>query len=160
MRRTARDLPLSVAPAFLRWAASGRTVPAAPLPWRNERLAMRDNALDTVRRGRPRWRDNDDVLQRAPGRGPVCARTLRLELPAVGTLTRPQIAAWVGVAPLNGARGTLRGRRMHVATTALLLSRCRSGDAVISHKMVAETNVVGACADKSSIPFSLRTARF
>src|SRR5206468_4156864 len=41
-----------------------------------------------------------------------CARTVRWALPALGTLTRQQIAAWVGVAPLNGARGTLRGRRL------------------------------------------------
>jgi transposase len=43
--------------------------------------------------------------------GPVCARTLLLELPELGTLTRQQIVALVGVAPLNGDSGTLRGRR-------------------------------------------------
>ena len=42
----------------------------------------------------------------------MCARTLLLELPEPGTLTRQQIAALVGVAPLNGDSGTLRGRRM------------------------------------------------
>ena len=36
---------------------------------------------------------------------------MRRELPALGTLTRQHIAALVGVAPLNGDRGTLRGRR-------------------------------------------------
>jgi transposase len=41
----------------------------------------------------------------------VCARTVLLELPELGTLTRQHIAALVGVAPLNGDRGTLRGRR-------------------------------------------------
>ena len=39
------------------------------------------------------------------------AQTLRLELPALGTLTRQQIAALVGVAPLNGDSGTMRGKR-------------------------------------------------
>src|SRR5882672_11649181 len=43
--------------------------------------------------------------------GPVCARTLLLARPELGTLTRQHIAALVGVAPRNGARGTLRGRR-------------------------------------------------
>ena len=43
--------------------------------------------------------------------GPVCARTLLLERPELGTLTRQQIAALVGVAPLNCDSGTLRGRR-------------------------------------------------
>jgi transposase len=57
------------------------------------------------------WRENDDLLQSAKGIGPVCARTLLLELPELGTLTRQQIAALVGVAPLNGDSGTLRGRR-------------------------------------------------
>ena len=51
------------------------------------------------------------LLQSAKGIGPVCARTLLLELPELGTLTRQQIAALVGVAPLNCDSGTLRGRR-------------------------------------------------
>ena len=42
----------------------------------------------------------------------MCARTLLLALPALGTLTRQQIAALVGVAPLQGDSGPLRGRRM------------------------------------------------
>ena len=77
----------------------------------NERLATLDNALDTVLRASPLWRANDDLLQSAPGIGPVCARTLRLELPELGPLNRLQIAALVGVAPLNCAKGTRRGRR-------------------------------------------------
>jgi transposase len=36
---------------------------------------------------------------------------LWLELPELGTLTRQQIAALVGVAPLKRDSGTLRGRR-------------------------------------------------
>ena len=71
-----------------------------------------DDAIETLRRASPVWRDNDDLLQSAPGLGPVCARTLRLALPALGSLNRRQSAALVGVAPLNGDRGTLRGRRM------------------------------------------------
>jgi transposase len=77
----------------------------------NARLATLDNDLETVLRASPLWRDNDDLLQRAPGLGPVCARTLLRALPALGTRTRQQIAALVGVAPRNGDSGTLRGRR-------------------------------------------------
>jgi transposase len=84
----------------------------AHITWLNERLAMLDNDLETLLRASPLWRENDDLWQSAPGIGPVCARTLLLELPALGTLTRQQIAALVGVAPLHGASGTLRGRRM------------------------------------------------
>jgi transposase len=92
---------------------SGRlqTDMAAPSAWLNERLAPLDDDMETLLRASPLWRANDDLLQRAPGRGPVCARTLVRALPALGTLNRRQIAALVGVAPRHGASGTLRGRR-------------------------------------------------
>jgi len=99
---------------------------AAPITWRTERLAMLDDALETVRRGRPLGRDHDGLWQSAPGIGPVCARPLLWALPAWGTRTRQQIAALVGVAPRNGDRGTLRGRRImwggraHVRTVLYL----------------------------------------
>ena len=83
----------------------------APLPWRQAALATLDDDLDTLRRASPRWRDHDALVPRAQGMGPVRAPTLRRELPALGTLTRQPIAAWVGVAPLHGDRGTLRGTR-------------------------------------------------
>jgi len=84
---------------------------AAHIAWRNARLATLDTDLETLLRASPLWRENADLLQSAPGIGPVCARTLLVELPELGTLTRQQIAALVGVAPLNGDSGTLRGRR-------------------------------------------------
>jgi transposase len=84
---------------------------AAHIVWLNERLATRDDDIETLLRASPLWREHDDLWQSAPGIGPVCARTLVLELPELGTLTRQQIAALVGVAPLNCDRGTLRGRR-------------------------------------------------
>ena len=84
----------------------------AHITWLNERLATLDDDLETLLRASPLWRENDDLLQSTPGIGPVCARTFLLELPELGTLTRQQIAALVGVAPLNCDSGTLRGRRM------------------------------------------------
>ena len=57
------------------------------------------------------WRAQDDLLQSAPGVGPVLSTTLLAELPELGSLNRKQIAALVGVAPLNRDSGTLRGRR-------------------------------------------------
>jgi transposase len=84
----------------------------AHITWLNERLTTLDDDLETVLRGSPLWRENDDLLQSTPGIGPVCAQTLLRALPELGTLTRQQIATLVGVAPLNGASGTLRGRRM------------------------------------------------
>src|SRR5262247_1612748 len=84
----------------------------AHIVWLNARIAPLDDDLETLLRASPLWRENDDLLQSAKGIGPVCARTLLLELPELGTLTRQQIAALVGVAPLHCDSGTLRGRRM------------------------------------------------
>jgi transposase len=84
----------------------------AHIAWLNARIATLDDDLETMLRASPRWRENDDLLQSVPGIGPVCARTLLRELPELGTLNRQQIAALVGVAPLNCDSGTLRGRRV------------------------------------------------
>jgi hypothetical protein len=83
----------------------------ARITWLNARIATLDDDLETMLRASPLWRENDDLLQSVPGIGPMCARTFLLELPELGTLTRQHSAAWVGVAPLNGDSGTLRGRR-------------------------------------------------
>jgi transposase len=83
----------------------------AHITWLNARIATLDADLETMLRASPLWRENDDLLQSVPGLGPACARTFLLELPELGTLTRQQIAALVGVAPLNCDSGTLRGRR-------------------------------------------------
>ena len=84
----------------------------AHITWLNAAIATLDDDLETMLRASPLWRENDDLLQSAKGIGPVSAHTFRLELPELGTLTRQQIAALVGVAPLNGDSGTLRGTRM------------------------------------------------
>ena len=63
-------------------------------------------------RASPAWREDDDLLQSVPGIGPVLATTLIAELPELGHLNRKQIAALVGVAPLNCESGILRGRRI------------------------------------------------
>jgi hypothetical protein len=52
------------------------------MAWRNERLATLDHDIETLRRASPRWREHDDWWQRAPGIGPVGARTLVLARPA------------------------------------------------------------------------------
>lgn len=83
----------------------------AHIAWLNTRLATLDDDLETALRASPLWRENDDLLQSVPGIGPVCARTFLRELPELGTRNRQQIAALVGVAPLNCDSGTMRGRR-------------------------------------------------
>ena len=51
------------------------------------------------------------LLASTPGIGPVAAATLMAELPELGTLTKKQIAALVGVAPFACDSGAWRGRR-------------------------------------------------
>jgi transposase len=57
------------------------------------------------------WRDRFKRLKTVPGVGDATAATLIAELPELGELNRQQIAALVGVAPMNRDSGTLRGQR-------------------------------------------------
>jgi transposase len=84
----------------------------AHITWLNTRLTALDDDLDTTLRTSPVWREREALLRSVPGLGPVCTRTLLLDLPELGTLSRQRLAALVGVAPLNRDRGTLRGSRM------------------------------------------------
>jgi transposase len=79
--------------------------------WLRRQLREADDELDKHLRSSPVWREKDDLLRSVPGVGPVLSRTLLAELPELGTLDRRQIAALVGVAPLNRDSGTSRGQR-------------------------------------------------
>jgi transposase len=65
---------------------------------------------DTIKRS-PVWRAADDLLTSVPGVGDVTAHTLIADLPELGQLDRRQIAALVGVAPINRDSGQMRGKR-------------------------------------------------
>lgn len=101
--------------------------------WLERQLGTLDDDLGARIRQSPVWRDRDALLQSVPAVGPQTARTLLAHLPELGTLTRRQIAALVGVAPLNrdsgqwrGARGTWGGRapvRASLYMAALVASR-------------------------------------
>jgi transposase len=83
----------------------------AHLAWLDADLQEVDDELRRSLRASPLWRERDDLLQGVPGVGPVVALTLVADLPELGRLSHAQIAALVGVAPLNRDSGTLRGRR-------------------------------------------------
>ena len=57
------------------------------------------------------WRDRFALLKTVPGVGDATAATLIAELPELGQLNRQQIAALVGVAPMNRDSGQQRGQR-------------------------------------------------
>jgi transposase len=79
--------------------------------WLTAELTRLNEELDEAIRQSPVWREQDDLLQSAPGIGPVMSRTVLADLPELGTLNRKQIASLVGVAPLNRDSGTLQGKR-------------------------------------------------
>jgi transposase len=81
------------------------------IDWLQQHVGQLDQELTTAVQASPIWREHDELLQSVPGIGPVVTRTLLAELPELGTLTRRQIAALVGVAPLNRDSGTFRGKR-------------------------------------------------
>lgn len=57
------------------------------------------------------WKEKAELLQSVPGIGPVTASTILAELPELGSRNRQQIAALVGVAPLNKDSGKKHGKR-------------------------------------------------
>ena len=79
--------------------------------WLERELEHTNTDLAEAIRQSPVWREKDELLQSVPGVGPVVTSTLLASLPELGMLTNKQIAALVGVAPLNRDSGTLRGRR-------------------------------------------------
>lgn len=83
----------------------------AHIRWLTAELDRADKDLDQSIRQSSIWRKKEDLLQSVPGIGVVISRTLLAELPELGRLNRKQIAALVGVAPLNRDSGTLRGHR-------------------------------------------------
>jgi transposase len=57
------------------------------------------------------WRNKAQILDSVPGVGPDTANQLVADLPELGKLNRQQIAALVGVAPMNCDSGSMRGQR-------------------------------------------------
>jgi transposase len=97
-----------------RLASAGRAIRKnlrAHIVWLERALHRADTDLAEAIRQSPVWREKDELLRSVPGIGPVLTTTLLATLPELGTLTHRQIAALVGVAPLNRDSGTLRGRR-------------------------------------------------
>lgn len=83
----------------------------AHISWLERRIRDTDNQLKLRVKASELWRVNDDLLRSVPGVGRISAVTLMADLPELGSLSRRQIAALVGVAPFARDSGTLRGRR-------------------------------------------------
>lgn len=84
---------------------------AAVLKLLGKQLQQIEDDLDQAIRRSPVWQAKADLLLSVPGVGPQTTRTLLVQLPELGHCSRQQIAALVGVAPLNRDSGKHRGRR-------------------------------------------------
>ena len=120
-----------------------RTMPVALRPgveahiaWLRAERDDLDRELHAQIRRSPLWRDDDDLLQSVPGIGPVLATTLIAELTELGRLNRKQIAALVGVAPLNCESGILRGRRIVWGGRAQVRAALWMGTFAVRHNAV------------------------
>ena len=81
------------------------------ITWLEQQLDELDRDLAQLIKSTPLWRERENLLRTVPGIGPVVASTLVAALPELGLLNRKQVAALVGVAPLNRDSGTFRGQR-------------------------------------------------
>lgn len=95
---------------------------------------MSDTELGRAIRESPVWREQEDRLRSVPGVGRIVATTLLARLPELGRLPRKQIAKLVGLSPLAGDSGTLRGKRLVVGGRASLRAVLHMGALVGAHR--------------------------
>jgi transposase len=88
-----------------------RTAIGKTIKWFEKQLEEIDSDIDIAVKGSSAWREKDDLLRSVPGVGKVLSRTLLSLVPELGALGKKQLAALVGVAPLNRDSGMQRGRR-------------------------------------------------
>jgi transposase len=81
------------------------------LAWLAKQLEGLDADLSDAIQNSAVWRVNDDLLQSIPGVGRVVSRALLAELPELGRLSREEIAALAGLAPMNRDSGSWSGKR-------------------------------------------------
>jgi len=90
-------------------------------------IADIDKTIDKLATEVPEWKAQRDLLMSAKGGGKVLAYTLMSELPELGRLNNKEIAALVGVAPMNRDSGKYQGKRFirggrHKVRTVLFMS--------------------------------------
>jgi transposase len=70
-----------------------------------------EKRLNQVIEQQTEWSERKDILMSAPGVGETLAYTLLADLPEIGSMSNKQVAALVGVAPINRDSGKSRGKR-------------------------------------------------
>lgn len=81
------------------------------LVWLKEKLAKLDEEIRRFIQSTPLWKEKDALLRTVPGVGRITSGTLLAMLPELGCLNRQEVAALVGVAPVNKDSGRKTGKR-------------------------------------------------
>ena len=86
-----------------------------------------EDRLDKLIEETPQFKEVHDILMSVKGVGKVLTYTLLSDLPELGQLNRKEIAALVGLAPMNKDSGNYQGKRMirggrHQIRTVLFMS--------------------------------------
>jgi transposase len=76
-----------------------------------EEIARIEQQLASQVQQQAAWDEKQQVLRSAPGVGDTLIYTLLADLPELGTLNNKEVAALVGVAPINRDSGRMRGKR-------------------------------------------------
>ena len=84
----------------------------AHLEWLTNELHELEVELRQAIEASPIWQAQRDLLCSVPGIGPTLAAVLLADLPELGTVSAKQVAALVGVAPLNHDSEAHRGHRV------------------------------------------------
>jgi transposase len=77
----------------------------------DDEIARMEKRLEKHVQDQAEWTDKQILLKSAPGVGNTLIYTLLADLPELGTLNNKEVAALVGVAPINRDSGKLRGKR-------------------------------------------------
>jgi transposase len=81
------------------------------IQWLTSRLKELDQEIEEFVESSVVWKEKDTLLQSVPGVGPVTSATLLGMVPELGKLNRQEIAALIGVAPVNKDSGKKQGKR-------------------------------------------------
>jgi transposase len=81
------------------------------ITWLTQQLDVLDAEIDQFLQGSAVWQEKATLLKSVPGIGRITASTMLAMLPELGTLNRQEIAALVGVAPVNKDSGRKQGKR-------------------------------------------------
>lgn len=77
----------------------------------DKQLAAIEAVIDMMIQRDANWRRRREIIESIPGLAATTARTLIAELPELGAISNKQIAALVGVAPINRDSGKQKGYR-------------------------------------------------